>query len=49
MMLIYVLNNTWATFEAQFIKKLGNTEAKLKKVFLMKKVCNSLIIKVFTS
>ena len=31
MMLIYVLNNTQATFEAQFMKKLSNTEAKLKK------------------
>ena len=26
---LYVISNTEATFEAQFIKKLSNTEAKL--------------------
>ena len=28
---LYVLSNTQATFEAQFMKKLSNTEAELKK------------------
>ena len=31
------------------MKKLGNTEAKLKKGVSYKKVCNSLIIKAVTS
>ena len=31
---LYVLNKTWATFEAQFMKKLSNTEAELKKACL---------------
>ena len=26
-----ILSNTWGTFGAQFIKKLSNTEAELKK------------------
>ena len=30
-MLIYVLSKTYATFEAQFMKKLSKSEAKLKK------------------
>ena len=29
-MIVYVLINTQATFEAQFIKKLSNTESELK-------------------
>ena len=44
MMLIclkYVLGNIWAIFEAQFMTKLGNTEAELKKKeLLVKKTCN---------
>ena len=28
---LYVLSNTLAKFEAQFMKKLSNTEAELKK------------------
>ena len=28
---IYILSNTWATLEVQFIKKLSSTEADLKK------------------
>ena len=28
---LYVLSNTEATFEAQFMKKLSNTNAELKK------------------
>ena len=28
---LYVLSNTWATFEAQFLKKLSNTEVELKE------------------
>ena len=31
MMVPYILSNAKATFEAQFIKKLSNTEAELKK------------------
>ena len=31
MKLIFVLSNTLATFEAEFMKKLGNTEATLKR------------------
>ena len=40
MMLIclkYVLGNIWAIFEAQFMTKLGNTEAELKKKELLVK------------
>ena len=28
---LYVLSNTYATFDAQFMKKLSNTQAELKK------------------
>ena len=31
MMILFVLSNTWATFEAQFMKNLSNTEARMKK------------------
>ena len=31
-----VLSNTYATFEAQFVKKLSNTEAELKEAMLIK-------------
>ena len=34
---LYVVSNTEATYEAQFMKKLSNTEAELKKELLMKK------------
>ena len=43
-----MLRNTQATFERQFMKKLSNTEANLKKGVAHKKVCNSLIIKAVT-
>ena len=31
MMILFVIRNTWATFEAQFMKNLSNTEARMKK------------------
>ena len=34
---LYVLSNTLATFEAQFMKKSNNTESELKKALLIKK------------
>ena len=34
---LYMLRNTKATFKAQFIKKLSNTEAELKKSVAYKK------------
>ena len=34
---LYVLSNTSATFEAQFIKKLSNAEAELEKSVAYKK------------
>ena len=34
---LYILSNTKATFEAQFMKKLSNTEAELKKSVAYKK------------
>ena len=37
MMRIYVLSNTQATYEAQFMKKLSNTEAELKRSVAYKK------------
>ena len=37
MMLIYVLSNTYATLEAQFMKDLSSTEAELEKSFAYKK------------
>ena len=39
MVWLYVLSNTQATFEAQFMKKLSNTQAALKKALLVKKAC----------
>ena len=39
MRLVYVLSNTQATFEAQFMKKLSNLDAELKKALLIKKAC----------
>ena len=37
---IYILSNTWATFETQFMKELSNTEAELKKSHAyIKKAC----------
>ena len=33
---MHVLSNIWVIFEAQFIKNLSNTEAKLKKTLLLK-------------
>ena len=37
MMLLYILINTEATFEAQFMKKWSNTEPELKKGVAYKK------------
>ena len=34
---LYVLSNTKATFEAQFMKKFSKTKAELKKALLIKK------------
>ena len=34
---LYVVSNTWETLEAQFIKKLSNIEAELKKSVSYKK------------
>ena len=34
--------SNWATFEAQFMEKLCNTEADLKKAMLIKKTCSGL-------
>ena len=34
MICLYVWSNIYATFEAQFMKNLKNTEAELKKVLL---------------
>ena len=31
MMILNYISNTWATFEAHFMKKLSNTEAKMRK------------------
>ena len=36
-MILYILSNTTAIFEAQFIKKLSNTEAELKKSVVYRK------------
>lgn len=36
----YVLSNTYALFEAQFMKKISNTEAKLKRWVDYKKACS---------
>ena len=35
----YVLSSTQATFEAQFMKKLNNTDAELKTSVVYKKAC----------
>ena len=35
---LYVLSNTLATFEAQFMKKSNNTESELKKSVAYKKM-----------
>ena len=37
MMMPICSSNTYATFEAQFMKKLSNTEAELKKALLIQK------------
>ena len=36
-MLLYVLSNTEATYKAQFMEKLSNTEAELKRSAAFKK------------
>ena len=43
--IMMVLSNTQATFEVQFMKKLSNTEAEMKKsVPYEKKTCTSFFI-----
>ena len=45
---LYVISNTQTTFEAQFIKKLCNTKAELKKsVAYKKKACNQNFLNFF--
>ena len=39
---LYILSNTQATFEAQFMTKRSNAEAELKKRYAYKKGCNLL-------
>ena len=41
MISLFVLSNAYAAFEAEFIKKLTNAEAELKKSVACKKVCLS--------
>ena len=36
-MVVICVKNTYATFEAQFMRKLSNTEAELKKKVAFKK------------
>ena len=36
-MILYVISNTYVTFEVQFIKKFNNTETELKKGVAYKK------------
>ena len=38
-MMVISLSNTSATVAAQFMKKLSNTEAELRKSFAYKKTC----------
>ena len=38
---LYVLSNIQETFEVEFMKKLSNTEAEMKKSVAYKKVCSS--------
>ena len=40
---IYVLSNTYATFEAQFMKNLSSTEAQLKKALLIENASTFLL------
>ena len=35
MMIFLLLSNTYVTFEAQFLNKLSNNEAELKKTLLI--------------
>ena len=35
---LYVLSNTEATFEAQFVNKVSNTETRLKKIVAYKNI-----------
>ena len=39
---LYILSNTQATFEAQFMTKRSNAEAELKKRYAYKKGCHLL-------
>ena len=43
MSIIYVLSNTYATFEAQFMKNLSSTEVQLKKALLIENACTFLL------
>ena len=44
---LHVLSNNEATFEAQFIKKLNNTDSELKKRVAFMKTCISLMDNLF--
>ena len=44
---VYVLSNTQAISEAQFMKKLSNTEAELKKALLIKKCVMEILNKIY--
>ena len=37
MMMVICISNAKATFEAQYMKKLSNTEAEMKKALLIRK------------
>ena len=44
MVILYVLSNTEATSEAQFMKKISNTEAELKKCVAHEKSLQKIFI-----
>ena len=41
---LYALSNAYATYEAQFTKKLSKTHADFKKALLIKKACKTKVI-----
>ena len=44
---LYLISNTYATFKAQFMKKLSNTESELKKGVAYKKACSLFLFFLF--
>ena len=46
---LYAISNPKATSEAEFMKKLSNTETELKKSVAYKKVCICIICKLCTA